>query len=134
MPRTMRHIALRRLVAVCLVLVLFAPAGLSFAHSADLCSCGMRNGCVCKLMVPRGAHCGMFKSGAKQCAMKSLPRNDTTSPQVAFEVRVLCQGRCLHELHPDRQPAGSITVADWHLPAASSPAPEVPPPRSFRFV
>jgi hypothetical protein len=130
----MRHAAFRRLIAVLLVLLLFAPVGLAFAQSGDLCSCGMRNGCVCKLIAPRGAHCGMSRLGQSQCAMKSLPRSDSTSPQVVFEVRVICQARPIHELRPDRRPAGSIAVVDWHLPAVSSPAPEVPPPRSFRFV
>lgn len=112
--------------ALCLLLAWMVPnAALLLSAGLDHCSCGMKGGCICKVIAREGAHCDKKGGG---CSMKSAPQPDATPLLASLDLRGWLRGDAGLAV-PGMEPAGILATAAFRLPPAPIHLPPTPPPR-----
>ena len=114
------------LAALCLLLAWILPnVALFLSVDADTCACGMKRGCICKLIAREGAHCDKKGGG---CSMRSAPQPDATPLLASLDLRGWLRGDAGLAV-PGTEPAGIVAADAFGLPPAPVHLPATPPPR-----
>ena len=119
------------LAALCLLLAWILPnAALFLSVDADTCACGMKRGCICKLIAREGAHCDKKGGG---CSMRRAHRPDAAPLLASLDLRGWLRGDAGLAI-PGTEPAGTLAVGAFPLPPAPAQFPATPPPRLLPYV
>ena len=120
----------RWLLVVTQLLLLVAPAGAVGWGATTHCPCGMASGCCCLRHAQAPGDCGVRGMTPAPCSMRAAQplENRSSPPEPDLQDRL----GVLRDVGAGFDPTPVATVADQadRPPAALSPPPEVPPPRS----
>jgi hypothetical protein len=106
-------------------------AALLLSAGMDHCACGMKGGCICKLLAAKeGAHCDKKGGG---CSMRSVPQPDATPLLASLDLRGWLRDAAGLTV-PGDEPVGMVTVGVLPLPPAPARLPATPPPRLLSGV